>query len=203
MTKLLSARKKEEKMKTTPIRKKEDIDTLKEYFLKDKKYRDYSLFIIGINTSLRIGDILNISWNDVYDFERQKFRDHLVLCEQKTGKANCIAINESCKEALTLQKQYKNPKRNDYVFYSGNNAQRHISRNRAWHIIKKAAKDNQLDGNISCHSMRKTFGYHAWKAGYQPALIMNIYNHSSIEITKRYLSIDQDEKDSLFHQLNL
>ena len=51
--------------------------------------------------------------------------------------------------------------------------------------------------------MRKTFGYHAWKNGGQPALIMDIYNQSDIEITKHYLSIDQDEKDALFHKLNL
>lgn len=91
----------------------------------------------------------------------------------------------------------------DYIFYSGGDARKHISRNRAWHIIKKAAEFNQLEGNISCHSLRKTFGYHAWKEGTPPALIMEIYNHSNIEITKRYLSINQDEKDSLFYQLNL
>ena len=153
---------------------------------------------------MRISDLLKMRWNDVYDFEKQKFREHLVLQEQKTGKMNCIAINDSCKEALSLQMKYKYPdKWDDYIFYSGNNAKKHISRNRAWHIIKEAALDNRLDGNISCHSMRKTFGYHAWKSGAQPALIMNIYNHSSMEITKRYLTIDQDEKDNLFHQLNL
>ena len=191
-------------MLTTPIRKKEDIESVKNYFLKGKKYRDYSLFIIGINTSLRISDILKLRWDDVYDFETKRFREHLVLREQKTGKINCIAINESCKGALTLQMEYKYPSlHNDYIFYSGNNNQKHISRNRAWHIIKKAAFDNRLDGNISCHSLRKTFGYHAWKSGGQPALIMEIYNHSNIEITKRYLSIDQDEKDYLFHKINL
>ena len=100
--------------------------------------------------------------------------------------------------------KYKYPDaQDDYVFYSKNNAQKHISRNRAWHIIKQAALDNHIDGNISCHSLRKTFGYHAWKLGGQPALIMEIYNHSNIEITKRYLSIDQDEKDCLFHKINL
>lgn len=191
-------------MLTTPIRKKEEIELIKKYFLTRERYRDYSLFIIGINTSLRISDILKMRWNDVYDFERRRFHEHFILQEQKTGKINCVAINNSCKKALSLQMKYKFPNnREDYIFYSGNNAQKHISRNRAWHIIKEAATDNHLDGNISCHSMRKTFGYHAWKLGGQPALIMNIYNHSSIEITKRYLSIDQDEKDSLFHKLNL
>ena len=51
--------------------------------------------------------------------------------------------------------------------------------------------------------MRKTFGYHAWNTGGQPALIMDIYNNSNIEITKRYLSIDQDERDNLFNKINL
>ena len=60
-----------------------------------------------------------------------------------------------------------------------------------------------MEGNISCHSLRKTFGYHAWKMGTPTALIMNIYNHSSIEITKRYLSIYQDDKDALYKSMNL
>lgn len=79
----------------------------------------------------------------------------------------------------------------------------HISRNRAYHIKKKAALALGLEGNISCHSLKKTFGYHAWKCGTPPALIMNVYNHSNIEITKRYLSIDQDKKDELFFTVNL
>lgn len=191
-------------MLTTPIRKKEDIKLLKEYYLKNRKYRDYALFVVGINTSLRISDILNMRWNDIYDFELQRFKEHLFLREQKTGKKNCIAINASFQEAIMLLMKYQGPhSQSDYIFCSPNNCKKHISRNRAWHIIKKAAEDNHLDGNISCHSLRKTFGYHAWKNGVPPALIMEIYNHSNISVTKRYLSINQDEKDTLFHTINL
>lgn len=128
----------------------------------------------------------------------------MVLREQKIQKITCITLNDSCKKALTLLMRYRKsvlPK--EYIFYSGNDTNKNISRNRTWHIIKKVAKENYIDGNISCHSMRKTFGYHAWKAGGQPALIMDIYNHSNIEITKQYLSIDQDERDNLFHKINL
>ena len=70
-------------------------------------------------------------------------------------------------------------------------------------IIKKAADELHIEGIISCHSLRKTFGYHAWKKGTPPAVIMTIYNHSSLDITKRYLSIDQDDKDKVFLEINL
>lgn len=191
-------------MVTTPIRQKDEISLMKNYFLDKENYRDYALFVMGINSALRISDIIDVQWNEVYNFEQKKFKNHLIVREKKTRKNTCIALNENCRQALDLLMEHREQlQQDDYIFYSGDDARKHISRNRAWHIIKKAAEFNQLEGNISCHSLRKTFGYHAWKEGTPPALIMEIYNHSNIEITKRYLSIDQDEKDSLFYQLNL
>ena len=57
--------------------------------------------------------------------------------------------------------------------------------------------------HISCHSLRKTFGYHAWKQSVPPAMLMDIYNHSSYQITRRYLGIDQDDKDQVFEKIRL
>lgn len=191
-------------MVTTPIRKKEEIVILKKYFLSRCEYRDYALFVIGINTALRISDLLVLRWEDVYDFNTRRFAEHIRLVEQKTGKRTCIILNTNCKEALTLLLNFYKPESpKEYLFFTGKNRYNHIGRNRAYHIIKNAALTNKIEGNISCHSLRKTFGYHAWKAMTPPALIMNIYNHSDIETTKRYLSIDQDERDDVFIKLNL
>lgn len=191
-------------MVTSPIRRKEDIEEMKKYFLQMQDYRDYTMFVVGINTALRISDLLQLKWIDVWNFEKNNYRLHIYVTEQKTGKNNCIAINDSCKSAFTLlRKQCKGVSPDEYIFYSGNDHHSHISRNRAYNIIKQAAELNGIDGNISCHSLRKTFGYHAWKCGTPPALLMNIYNHSNIEVTKRYLSIEQDDKDELFQAINL
>ncbi len=191
-------------MTTTPIREKDDIETLKTYFLRSREYRNYTLFVVGINTALRISDILNLKWKDVYDFAQNEYQKHLYMVERKTKKRTCIAINASCIDAFSLLKEENAPVfAEEYIFFSRKNRYKHLSRNRAYNIIKDAACVNHLDGNISCHSLRKTFGYHAWKCGTPPALIMNIYNHSNIEITKRYLSIDQDDRDELFNSMNL
>lgn len=191
-------------MVTSPIRTKEEIEKMKEYYLSKKCYRDYALFVIGINTALRISDLLHLKWQDVYDTQSRKYKSHIDLYEQKTKKHAVIALNSSCIGAFKLLKKKKPFRREDeYIFCSDKNRHEPISRNRAYHIIKDAAQANQIEGNISCHSLRKTFGYHAWKMGTPTALIMNIYNHSSIEITKRYLSIYQDDKDDLYNSMNL
>ena len=191
-------------MITTPIRTLEEIEQMKSYFLSRNRYRDYTLFVTGINTALRIGDLLQLKWMDIYDANKNMYRRHIEIYEQKTQKHAEIALNESCIRSLKLLRQH-HPfiYANEYIFCHKNNPYIHISRNRAYHIIKEAALENHIEGNISCHSMRKTFGYHAWKKGTPSALIMNIFNHSSIEITKRYLSISQDDKDDLFYSMNL
>jgi integrase len=76
-----------------------------------------------------------------------------------------------------------------------------ITRMQAYRIIKEGGK--RIGINISCHSLRKTFGYHAWKKGIPPVMLMQIFNHSTFEITKRYLGIEQDDKDSVFKSVEL
>jgi len=68
----------------------------------------------------------------------------------------------------------------------------------AWRIIRAAAEAIGLAGHIACHSLRKPFGYFAYKAGVLPVMLMDIYNHSSFEITRRYLGITQDDRDKVY-----
>lgn len=190
--------------KTDPIRKTDDIQKLKQYFLEKDQIRNYTLITMGMNTSLRISDLLGLQWNEVYDFKKGKYRLHIAITEQKTGKRTIIAINEEVKHALELlRSSVSHVAGDDYIFKSRIGENQPIGRVSAYKIIRDAVEDLGMEGTISCHSLRKTFGYHAWKKGVPPALIMSIYNHSSIEITKRYLSIDQDDKDEVFLDMNL
>ncbi len=190
--------------KTDPIRKKEDIERFKQYFLSNGHIRDYTMVSVALNTSLRISDLLQLKWGDVYDFKLKSFRVHIDIVEQKTGKKNRVLINQESLQALCLLKDsLKEIDAETYIYKSRMGQNRPIGRSTAFKIIKKAVNDLNLEGVISCHSLRKTFGYHAWKKGVQPTLIMSIYNHSSMETTKRYLSIDQDDKDEVFLKMNL
>ena len=190
--------------KTDPIKNTEDIRRLKDYFLHKNQYRNYAMVTVALNTSLRIGDLLGLTWGDVYNSKTGRYREHIILTEQKTGKRNTIALNKEAIQSLRqLQDTLPSPGPGEFIFKSRVGVNQPIVRSYAFRIIKQAVVDLNLEGTISCHSLRKTFGYHAWKKGVPPALIMSIYNHSSIEITKRYLSIDQDDKDEVFLAMNL
>lgn len=190
---------------TKPIKNLNEMQAFRDYYLvKHKNLRNYALIVLGLNTALRISDLLSVQWKDVYDFKKDNFRKHLEVMEAKTGKTNRIALNTSVTSALKLyQKSILDIQENDYIFPSPKNKLCHLSRYQAYRIVKQAADAAEIDEVIGCHSMRKTFGYQASKQGIPPALLMSIYNHSSYQITKRYLDIDQDDKDEAFSKINL
>lgn len=187
-----------------PLRKKEDIIKLENYFYEKKQYRNYLLVVMGLNTALRISDLLQLKWDDVYHQKTKKFVTHLHLKEQKTGKTTTILLNPTVKKALKEYRLYAIKRTTSpFIFFSPRKPNQPLSRIQAYRIIQKATKELDLDGQISCHSLRKTFGYQAWKEGAEPALLMSVFNHSSYQITKRYLCIDQDDKDELFYRIKL
>lgn len=184
---------------TQPIRDKQELKIFMDYYHSvHPSQRNYTLIVFGLHTALRISDILNLKWCDVYDFETNHFLEHLFITEKKTGKKNVIALNTHVKEALILYKKERCPSPFDYIFTKATDCHTPLCRSQAFRIIKQAAEEALHEEHISCHSLRKTFGYHAWKQGTPPALLMDIYNHSSYSVTKKYLGIDQDERDSIF-----
>ena len=187
---------------TQPLKNNDYIKKLKNYFDTKGNYRDFALVMLGLNTALRISDILSLIWKDVYDFKNDKYHTHIQIHEQKTGKYNNIYINNAAIEALEkLRLNQKNIYPEKVLFESRKGKNKPLSRYRVYIILKEAGLELGFGNNFSCHSLRKTFGYHAWKNGESPAIIMAIFNHSSFNITKRYLSIEQDDKDSLYSHI--
>lgn len=188
-------------MKTVePIRDPKKINAMKKY-LKGKSLRDHALFVVGLNIALRITDLLNLTWADVMKGKRFKT---LKLKEGKTKKDRNIKLNRTAQKALSeLLESIGAYSTGDYIFRSreGNNS--HITRQQALNILKNAADAVSIKENVGTHTLRKTWGYHAWKNGFSPALIMETLNHSNLSVTKRYLGIRQDDINDLYDSLNI
>lgn len=189
---------------TYPIKNEKKLEKMKAYYLVDKpNLRNYALIILGLNTAFRIGDLLRLQWKDVYNEKEKNFNEHICIVEQKTGKERMVAINTVVKQVLLTLKEENSISENQYLFPSTRNRHSPLSRSQAFRIIKEAARSAGLDEHISCHSLRKTFGYYAWKQGIQPAMLMDIYNHSSYNVTRKYLCIEQDDKDKVYLNVQL
>jgi len=184
---------------TEPIRCKREVAALINHYKELKQIRNYVLITLSVYTALRICDILRIQWCDVYDFNNKRFYNTISITEKKTKKTKVIALNRAVIQALKLFSKSAKPGR---FLIENTRTSRAICREQAYRIIRAAAEAIKLQVRVSCHSLRKTFGYHAWKSGVSPAIIMEIYNHSSLAVTRRYLGVTQDEINSVYLGLN-
>lgn len=190
---------------TCPIRNEEKLERFKDYYLTQKPiYRNYAMIILGLNTAFRIGDLLNLKWKDVFNKKTGQVREHIRVKEKKTGKERVVAVNTAVAGVLeNLRGTLGDADEEQYLFPSARKAGIPLSRSQAFRIIREAAEHAGIEERISCHSLRKTFGYQAWKQGAQPAVLMDIYNHSSYRVTRRYLGIEQDDRDRVYLNVHL
>ena len=187
---------------TQPIRNQNELEKIKNYYLhQNPNRRNYLLIMMGLNTALRISDLLKLQYQDIYDFENNKIREHLIVTEKKTKKENVIYLNKEMRSAISEHLEFCCHDRTNWIFSSQLQKEKPLSRQQAYRIVKKAAESAGITEHISCHSLRKTFGYFAWKQGVLPTMLMEIYNHSSYTITKKYLGIEQDDKDEVYKKI--
>ena len=168
-----------------PIREVESINRMKSELSKGGT-RDKLLFVLGINTGLRISDILKLKVEDVRD------RSHIVLIEQKTGKSKRFLLNSQLTEELSQFTEGMEP--GEYLFRSRRGDNQPISRVQAYRLLNEAAAVVGLEA-IGTHSLRKTFGYHHYQRNKDVAILQDILNHSAPSVTLRYIGISQDNKD--------
>lgn len=160
---------------------------------KDKDYKMSLLIGCGIFFGLRISDILQLSWDMLLD------DSFFELIEKKTQKRREVRINKGfqkhiwdCYNALLItdksEKCFKSRERRVYSIQRINMLLKDIKKKYGIKSVK----------NFSTHSLRKTFGRHVYEradSNGETALVMlsELFNHSNIAITKRYLGLRKEE----------
>lgn len=165
-----------------PIRSPALVEDIANY-LKKENERNYIMYLIGIYTGLRIGDIVKFKIGDV------KNKNYISIREQKTGKQKIFEINPILKRAIENYIYNKDP--DDYLIKSREGYNKPLSRSMAYRILQEIADKFGLE-NIGCHTLRKTFGYHFYLQTKDVVTLMKIFNHSHPSVTLRYIGIEQE-----------
>ncbi len=159
---------------------------------KDENYSMSLLIALGCFFGLRISDILSLRWNQILNV------NELTIIEHKTGKKRTIRINPQLKRHIADCYKAINPiGSNAPVLISQKGTVYSIQRINI--ILKELKKKYRLHiDNFSCHSLRKTFGRQVYNMNNDNAelalvKLMELFNHSSVAITKRYLGLRQEE----------
>lgn len=182
-----------------PIKDLEKIKLMKD-ILRQSSLRDLLLFVIGINTGIGVNDLLHLSVGDVWD--GQHVREFLFLNDKKGEEKKAFYLNDRVQEVLEeyLTKYQLQPI--DYLFKSRKD-DLPITRQQAYRIINTAAREVGITGKIGMHTLRKTFGYHAYRKGVAISILMAIFNHNSPNDTLHYIGIDKSQKLPIKVDVNL
>jgi len=168
----------------SPIRDLKQINDMKE-FLMSRNERDYLLFVLGINSGLRISDLLKLTVEDVKN-------GTITIREQKTSKAKQFALSDTCTKAIKHWLKTSGLTAGT-LFPSEKDRSKPITKQSAWRILNVAADYCGITENIGTHSLRKTFGWHSYRNGAEIGYLQSCFNHSSQAITMIYLGITEDE----------
>jgi integrase len=170
-------------------------------------YTHYLILSFGVNTARRIGDILSLTWEHVYDPKTGVIRTHVKeFTEEKTDKLANPKINATLAHIISeyVEKtgvdvtldDYKRP---IFIQESGTYAGRLITESGHLKALKKAAEACGITYNVGTHSARKTFGYitkmiHPNDPNAMQ-LLQAIFNHSDMRITNAYIGLTGEMKD--------
>lgn len=158
--------------------------------LKMIDYKYYIMFIIGIETGMRVSDILKLRVSDIDKMSSKKIK------EKKTGKQRFLFLNDKTTREIKDYIKEKGLSEDDYLIPSrkhdkdGN--QIPVSRIQAYRVLNEAGEAVGVD-QVGTHTMRKSFGYHYYKKTRDVVPLMRIFNHASQAITLRYIGIEDAE----------
>ena len=204
-----------------PIKNKEDISRLREYFL-NHNLRNHMLFVVGINVGLRVSDLLSLRFRDIMN-EDFTYKKEIVKIEKKTRntskniKRRIFALSPVAIQAIEMYRQtIKNFSLDLYLFRSESSATKYTDNNKPMSrqgvqlVLNEAFDALGITTRHGTHVLRKTFAYHVLTGTSDPferarrlELLQSLFNHSSPTVTLAYAGISRDEKVSLYQNLDL
>ena len=157
--------------------------------------RDLALFVVGINTALRAGDLLGLTVRQVRAILADG-EDGGVVRETKTNKRRRILFNSAARQALLRLLEVHDGMTEERLFVGQRGP---LSASYLCRLVKGWCAAVGLRGQYGSHTLRKTWGYHQRVSfGVDIPTLMEVLGHSTQRQTLTYLCIQPEEIRSVY-----
>lgn len=186
-----------------PIKDTNVLHDVEDTLLNNFRYgrRNYTIFQVGKATLLRVSDVLALRRNEIFN-DDGTIKKNAYIKDKKTGKPNVLYL-KPVKQDLSDYFNWLTEKniQSKWLFPSIRDTSRHITEKQFYKVM---AKTGDLLGinYLGTHSMRKTGAYRVYtQTGFNIGLVMTLLNHSSEEMTLRYLGLDQVSREKILDEV--
>jgi integrase len=188
-------------IKVEPIRYLADIKRIKNLLV--NRPRDLALFTLGINTPLRVTDLLRLTYDQVTDLSPGDF---LTIHEKRTGRRLKLGFNRACWAAvanLDGTPPFRSPRSTTPPYLFPSRRGDVLLPSSVHRLVKSWCKTIGLEGNYGANSLRKTWGYHQFATfGTDLSRLSTYFNHATRRQTLDYLCLVPEDFKSIFdHEL--
>jgi len=161
--------------------------------------RNQLLFGFMLTVPLRVGDVIKIKVEDVYD--KKEFKLLQQKTGRKTGKKITVLIPGQIQQLIKDHVDKSKLRKNQFLFTSQKGGS--LTTRQVYDIINKSLKKAGMKSPAGCHSTRKTWAVTALDQYGSDAIpwISRMLGHSSIENTRYYLHLTQDEDRNMIEDM--
>lgn len=172
-----------------PIQSVKQVEAIQHFLLQSSK-RDALLFLFAIHSCLKVSELLQLQVGDVLN-KKGEIRHSILFYNEKIKIHKWFAVNKNLHLAI---KHYICERKNwtyEEPLFKSQKGLKTITRQHAWYILDRAARAAGLEG-ISSHTLQKTWGYHAYRAGVDIALLQHFFEHNSPATTLKYIGLTRN-----------
>ena len=180
-------------MASSPIVDKNLIEQIKQKYLAKDQKRDLLLFLLSINTGIKLTELLKLQVCDI------KNKDLLTIKESYTKVKKLFPLDKKIQE---LVKEYtKDRKSKEPLFIS--RFGKAIDRIQVFRNFKEICVELGIEDEYSVSSWRKTFGYHYYKKYGDLAILEWIFNQSTVSETLKFIGVKENINSHLNTEFSL
>jgi site-specific recombinase XerD len=160
--------------------------------------RNRTLFLLGLNTGARISELLALNIGDVWRYQRPV---EIIYFQKRHTKGKLVGrqiiirtgAQQAILDLIQWKKQQKESTAKDAALFVSRQGGR-LKRKQAHNILKDAFNACELPGQVTTHSLRKTFANYVLRAsGGNIKVLQELLGHQHLSTTEAYLAFDVDE----------